>query len=56
MKNPHTNTENVLTIKFHNNTIYFNFITNEVKGDLISVYLLYYTFIRRRQDMLHSLN
>jgi len=46
-KNPHKNTDNVLTIKFYNRFIHSNFLINEAKHDKLSVNL----FARRRQPM-----
>jgi len=51
VKNPHTNTNNVLTIKFHNRSIHCNLETNGDKRILLSVNLVSYALVRRRQRM-----
>lgn len=47
-----TNSDKVLTIKFHNKLIHSYIKANKVKHELLFVDLLCYTFVRRRQQML----
>jgi len=45
VKHQHTNTDDVLTIKFYNESIHSSFQTNEAKLDLLSVNLIYYALV-----------
>lgn len=47
-----TNSDKVLTIKFHNKLIHSYIKANKVQHELLFIDLLCYTFVRRRQQML----
>jgi len=49
-KNLHTNTDNALTNKFYNRSIYSYFYTNGIKLDQPSVNLLCYAPVRQRSQ------
>lgn len=51
VKSQHTITDNIFTFKFYNRSIYFNFLTNIAKLDLLSVNLSCYALVKRRQHM-----
>jgi len=51
-KNLHTNTDKVVTIKFHHNmSIYFNIKANEEKRELLSLYLPCYELAGLKQQL-----
>jgi len=64
IKHLHTNSDKVLTSKFHNKLIYFNIKANEAKHKLFNIDLLCYKLVRQRQQigvvlntiLLHCLN